>query len=355
MLPPRPRLVLGACFLLTAATAIAVGAPALFKPSVTAPAKAAFDLAAPRPVVALGRLEPISEVIRLASPTNAGQGARIARLLVEEGALVTAGQVLAELDSLARGEAELKAAEADLALKAAQLARARLQTEADLAARRMELARAEADLAVRGAVLHRSATLAKEGFTSTETLEARRLERERAQHTAEEARARLARAQAIEGGAPVDVTVAQREWAAAEAGVARARAALEDALIRAPIEGRVLTILARAGERIGADGVLEMGATDRMMAIVEIYESDVGRIAIGQAAELRAPALGAAALTGQLTRIGLSVRRQSVVNADPSANTDARVVEARILLDPVSSQRAADFTRLQIRATLLAR
>lgn len=355
MLPPRRRLVMGASLFLITATAIAVGAPAVLKPSVSAPAKASFDLSAPRPVVALGRLEPISEVIRLASPTNAGQGARIARLLVEEGAHVAAGQVLAELDSLARGEADLKAAEADLSLKAAQLTRARLQTESDLAARRMELARAEADLAVRGAVMQRSATLAKEGFASTETLESKRLERERAQHTAEEARARLARAQAIEAGAPIDVTVAQRELAAAEAAVARARAALEDSLIRAPIEGRILAILARAGERIGADGVLEMGATDRMMAIVEIYESDVGRIALGQAAELRAPALGSAALTGQLARIGLAVRRQSVVNADPSANTDARVVEARILLDPASSQRAADFTRLQIRATLAAK
>ena len=42
------------------------------------------------------------------------------------------------------------------------------------------------------------------------------------------------------------------------------------------------------------------------------------------------------------------VRRQNVINTDPSENIDARVVEVYVKLDPASSQQAAQYTNLQV-------
>ena len=39
-----------------------------------------------------------------------------------------------------------------------------------------------------------------------------------------------------------------------------------------------------------------------------------------------------------------------MINTDPSANTDARVIEVHAELDPASSRRAADLSNLQVTA-----
>ena len=82
---------------------------------------------------------------------------------------------------------------------------------------------------------------------------------------------------------------------AAQAGLDAARAELELALVRAPIAGRVLEVHARAGERVGPDGVVELGRTDEMFAVAEVYETDIGRVRTGQQATVTSPALAEAA------------------------------------------------------------
>ena len=48
----------------------------------------------------------------------------------------------------------------------------------------------------------------------------------------------------------------------------------------------VLKIHSRVGERPGSDGVMEVGASQSMEALVEVYESDINRISIGQSVTL---------------------------------------------------------------------
>lgn len=124
---------------------------------------------------------------------------------------------------------------------------------------------------------------------------------------------------------------------------ARARVALSE--IRAPIEGRILEIHARPGERVGDDGVLEMGDTRRMMAVAEVYETDVRKVMTGQRAWVRSAAFDED-LAGTVSRVGLKVGRMDAVAADPVAKTDARVVEVRIELD--SSESVEGLTNLQV-------
>jgi len=118
----------------------------------------------------------------------------------------------------------------------------------------------------------------------------------------------------------------------ARAQLAGAQAALDLSLVRAPIAGQVLAIHARAGERPGSDGIVELGRTGEMYAVAEVYETDISRVREGQQATITSPALPQP-LTGRVERVGLQVGKMDVLDADPVAKTDARVVEVKIRLD----------------------
>lgn len=130
-----------------------------------------------------------------------------------------------------------------------------------------------------------------------------------------------------------------------KAELQRAEADLELARVRAPINGRVLKIHAYPGERVGMDGILELGNTDEMYAVAEVYESDIGRVRTGQRATVTSPALGEQ-IHGTVERIGAKVGKMDVLDEDPAAKTDARVVEVRIRLD--DSKRVAGLANLKV-------
>ena len=145
---------------------------------------------------------------------------------------------------------------------------------------------------------------------------------------------------------PADVRVARAELNSALADVEKARADLEQAHARSPINGRVLEIHTRPGEPISADGIAELGQTDQMYTIAEVYQSDIHKVQLGQQATITSEAL-TETLHGNIDRIGWQVQRQNVVNSDPAANIDARVVEVWVLLDE-ASQKAERFANLQV-------
>jgi HlyD family secretion protein len=226
-------------------------------------------------VSSLGRVEPHHGVYRLSGPSETSV---VAKLRVEEGDRVTAGQVLATLDSH------------------------------DL--RVTELKRAEVELEHSRRVLARQQALRQNSFQSAAAFD----EAERDVHVWE-----------------------------AEVAAAQARLALSD--VRAPEAGEVLDIHAREGERIGPDGLLELGRTDQMYVIAEVYETDIGRVAVGQPARITSPVL-ANSLTGKVERIGQMVARNDVLGLDPVARIDARIVEVFILLDDPAA--VSSLTNLQV-------
>lgn len=102
---------------------------------------------------------------------------------------------------------------------------------------------------------------------------------------------------------------------------------------------------ARAGERVGPEGIVELGRTDAMYAIAEVYEDDVARVRVGQRARISSPALPAP-LEGTVDWVHLKVAKQDALGTDPAARKDARVVEVEVRLD--DSEPAAGFTHLQV-------
>jgi HlyD family secretion protein len=128
------------------------------------------------------------------------------------------------------------------------------------------------------------------------------------------------------------------------ADVQSAQAELDLATVRSPIAGTVLKIHARTGERVGSSGIAEIGETDKMYAVAEVYETDAPRVRLGQRATVTSPAF-AQPLHGTVDRVGLKVAKQDVLNTDPAAKTDARVVEVRVRLD--EARQAAGLTNLE--------
>jgi HlyD family secretion protein len=130
-----------------------------------------------------------------------------------------------------------------------------------------------------------------------------------------------------------------------EARLARAQAELGRDYVRSPIDGRVLYVHAREGERVGPKGLVEVGKTDHMFAIAEVYENDIGRVRVGQRAHVRSPVI-AAPLAGTVERVRLRVAKQDALGTDPAARKDARIVEVEVRLE--KSEAAAALTNLQV-------
>jgi HlyD family secretion protein len=333
---------------------------------------------------ALGYIEPVGEVIRLSVP-SAAESSRIEQILVQEGDPVTAGQVVAILDSRDRLQAALEQAQGQLqvaqatltqiqagakqgeiAAQQATIARLQAQIANEIAAQEATVARQQAQLHNAQADFQRFESLYQQGAISASERDQRYLAVESAQRNLEEAAAHLNRIRSTQDPQlnearatlnriaevrPVDVQVAAADVNAKQAAIRQAEANLALAYVRAPIDGRVLKLHARPGEIVSADGILELAQTEQMQVVAEIYESDIGKIQPGQRVQVYSDAMSSS-LIGEVSRIGLQVLRQNVINADPSANVDARVVQVWIPLDAESSQRVSGLTNLQVTAEI---
>jgi HlyD family secretion protein len=331
-------------------------------------------------VTALGGLEPKGEVIKLSAPTSSN-GNRVDRLFVKEGTFVKAGQVVAILDSHDRLQAALQQAKenvrvaqaklaitqagakrGELAAQRAEIGRLAAQQQGDMATQESNIARLEASLRNAQTEYGRYQSLAQEGAISASSRDSKRLTLETAQKQLQEAQAGLNRTRStsprelskakatldqLAEVRSVDVKASRAEVNRTRAAMNQAQAELKQAEVHSPIDGEVLYIHTRAGEVVSNDGIVEIGQTKRMYAVAEVYQSDISRIKVGQQAQVTSDSIPGE-LQGTVERIGSQVRRQTIVNTDPSSNIDSRVVEVHVALDPASSQKAAKFTNLQV-------
>lgn len=142
---------------------------------------------------------------------------------------------------------------------------------------------------------------------------------------------------------------AQMELDIALADLAAAKASLELSIVRSPLRAQVLEIHAYPGERVGPEGVMELGRTNRMYVVAEVYETDIAHVKVGQVAKIVTTAIDEE-LLGKVERISLKVGRLDVIGADPIAKTDARVVEVFILLD--DSAAVSGYTNMQVKVEI---
>ncbi|WP_404785186.1 HlyD family efflux transporter periplasmic adaptor subunit [Altericista sp. CCNU0014] len=352
---------------------------------------------APAPVnavVALGRLVPDGEVIKV-SVSNA-QDSRLNQIFVKEGDRVQANQVIALLQGVDRRQANLQDAEAEVRLRRAELERVR-QGEAKVAeAEAQRAAIAELQAQIKGEQQQKAASidsaravlkeaeltaqrrrkLQQEGGISMADLNEAERDLDTARATLQERQASLrgtvntleaslrqakAKLTQLREVRPVDLEIARVKLDKALIAVKQAEADLDDAKVRAPVSGQILRINTRIGEQVNtAKGIVELAQTQQMYAIAEVYETDVARVRPGQRATLSTEYGGfKGKLQGTVQDIGRQIGRktlQSTAEADgPNVDQDARVVEVKIRLDPKDSPKVAAFTNMLVQATIQTR
>jgi HlyD family secretion protein len=233
----------------------------------------------------------------------------------------------------------------------ATLDQTRDTVRASIAEAEASLQRSRVALDVARQDFERTRSLADRGVSSQAALDQALSVKLQAEREVERAVATLSRFTSDGIDAQVDVVVAARNLAAAEAELRKVRSDLAKAMVIAPMDGTILDVHVSAGEKPGGDGVADIGDIENMTAEVEVFQSQIGQIEIGQTVEIVSDALQQK-LTGVVSEIGLEVGRQTVTADDPAANTDARVVDVIVRLTPESSRIAARFTNLAVVARI---
>jgi HlyD family secretion protein len=150
---------------------------------------------------------------------------------------------------------------------------------------------------------------------------------------------------------PVDVALARTEVESAIANLQRAKTELEAAYIRAPMTGQIIKIHTRVGEKIGDEGIADFAQTNAMMAVAEVYQTDISKIKLGQKAIITSQGF-TGELQGTVQQIGLQVKRQNIFGDQPGENLDSRIVEVKILLNPEDSKKVSGLTNLQVQTAI---
>ncbi|MGC1442011.1 MAG: HlyD family efflux transporter periplasmic adaptor subunit [Burkholderiaceae bacterium] len=301
-------------------------------------------------VMGLGKLLPDGDVRTIAPPFGAGD-ASVEVMHVSEGDQVKAGDILASLDNASNLANAVQSAESTVAAREASLEQIRQSVLSSQTEARASLRSAQSALQVAQADYDRNQSLVERGFISGSVLDQKRASRDQARDTVQKLRATLARFEARSIDEQPDVLVAARNVDAARSELNRARSDLSRSQVKAPIDGSVLKIYVRPGERPGNTGVMDIGNTAHMTAEVEVFQTAIGSVRIGAPVTLTAKAL-TKPLKGTVSRIGLEVGSQTLVDASPAARTDARVVRVRVELDPASSDAATRLTNLQVLARI---
>ncbi|GBF80936.1 ABC exporter membrane fusion protein [Aphanothece sacrum] len=156
---------------------------------------------------------------------------------------------------------------------------------------------------------------------------------------------------AVEEVRPVDVEVAQADVITAQAAIQKAEADLNLSYVRSPKTGQILKIHTWPGELVKDQGIVDLGQTSQMYVTAEVYETDIGRVQIGQPATIKIDrSLGE--LQGIVDEIGLQIGTKNILGTDPVADVDARVVEVKIRLNPEDSRKVSELTNLQVKVLI---
>ena len=124
--------------------------------------------------------------------------------------------------------------------------------------------------------------------------------------------------------------------------------------LRSPIDGYVLAVNTRVGERPKNDGILDIGSSQNMEALIEVYESDIDRVFISQNVELNSENGGFKnILKGNVIRISPQVKQRKVLSTDPTGDADARIIEVLVKLDDESIKIVKNYAGMKVIAKFL--
>jgi HlyD family secretion protein len=306
-------------------------------------------------IASSGRVRGVTETV-----VGAQTAGIVAELFVVEGDRVSLAQPLAVLK---RDVAEAQLTQAEQALRTtraqlAQVERGPLPSEVQAAAEQVRQAQAQlvqqraavqqaqravaqadaqwqqlqAELELAATQRLRSQSLLARGFiarseydqvetqfrVATQRLEAARQTVEAAQAEVQAAQAGVqamqaniraleARLRTVQTGAtPEEIEVARQRVAEAQQALRVAQQQVEEAVVRAPFAGMVTAINAEPGQPVGTQGVVRL-VSDALEIRVDVDESNLADLAVGQEASISSTAFRGAIFQGQVAEIGAAV------------------------------------------------
>jgi len=248
-------------------------------------------------VAALGQLNPLGDIRKLAAPTSGKGGTpRVSRLLIKEGDNIIKGQILAVFDN-------------------------RPKLSADFAVEKANLAILMNEIRIQKREINRYQLLVDKGAVALIVLDKMK----------------------------DDLVLLESRMIKLKSSINAINFDLEQTQLKSPIDGIVLQILAREGERPNSSGVINVGSNQLMEALIEVYESDIDRVALGQVVDLISENGGFnGSLRGQVIMISPQVRQRRVLSTDPTGDADSRVVEVRVKLDNSSAKKVSHLTGMKV-------
>ncbi|MDG3006538.1 HlyD family efflux transporter periplasmic adaptor subunit [Paludisphaera mucosa] len=321
-----------------ALAAVVVLALVAARPS-DARAQAASASAGESRVHALARLEPATGLVTVGSRP----GQRIDEIKVAVGDDVTAGQVLAVLEGRKQAEAQLALAE----IQKQQMTFQRKAKKDKFLLEREQFDKANEPRLVaatkvadelrklldKATPLYNLSGLAgpvdrarlEDGGRYVE-LFAKTTQAELDKNLLEAEKALTVKKRALEDEQLAD---ANPEFLLPDAQIALAQAGIEQTQVLAPRAGKILDVVAHPGE-VGTGQLLVLGDVSVMVAVAEVFQSEVLRVKVGDAARV---SILDQSIAGKVQRIGSIVGRNQAANLDPRALKDVRVVKVWVALD----------------------
>ncbi|MDD2582519.1 MAG: HlyD family efflux transporter periplasmic adaptor subunit [Desulfuromonadaceae bacterium] len=214
---------------------------------------------------------------------------RIKDILVSEGEFVTAGQVVAIMDTdtlraqLRQAEAQLQQAQSSVATAKSQLAQRESEKGAALALYRQR----EAELVKARQHSGRSSELVKGGAVAKQDADDDYTQLQSTEAALNSARAQIAAAEAAVMTGHSQISGAESAVRAARANAERIQADILDSSLKSPRDGRVQYRVAQPGEVVGAGGrVLSLIDLSDVYMTFFLPTADAGRVAIGSEVRL---------------------------------------------------------------------
>ncbi len=249
---------------------------------------------------------------------------RVIEIYVKEGDWVKAGTPLLKIDptqissEAESSQANLQAARAEVQNAQVQVDAARnnvLNVQASLAAAKYELERAKADLSFAEEEFRRREQLLEQGVISRAEYDRARASYRGAQALVEAQQQRVQQLEAQLRDAQIRVRQAQAQLQSARARVAQIQANYKSALDRlaktvqkAPIDGVIANLPVRIGQYVLASfsttPLLTIADMSEINVEVQVDETDITRVRVGQRARIRVDALGDQALGGVVSEVG---------------------------------------------------
>ncbi|MDZ8185595.1 MAG: biotin/lipoyl-binding protein [Nostoc sp. ChiSLP02] len=335
-------------------------------------------------ITALGRLEPQGDIIHLSAPSS---NQRLAQLRVKEGDVVKAGQIIAIMDNFNQQQAAVENAKAKAIVARSRLVQvqageevgqieAQRQKVAEMKAQLLEGIKVQKTVIARQLIEVRKAendyqrykVLSQQGAVSKADTETKRLQLEIEKQKFHEAIANLneqvstgkervkesqATLESLKNVKPTDILVAKAEFDESLSQLRKAKVDMESTYVQAPVAGQILSVNAKIGEVVGSNGIVDIGQTQQMYVMAEVYESDIKYIKVNQPATIVSEYGGfTGEIKGIVDRIGLQIEKPGIINDDPSARADVRIVKIKIRLEPNDSDRVKKLNKLQVRASI---